>query len=165
MDRLSWNKSSLFSSERTFESMSDGIAGLVGLALSLARILPRLPGFCHLSHRWRRRFARVASVGEAAVSEFGFSSRPRPYSFSVVTGESWCFLYALPISRRLWCFRVFIWWFWDKVRQFEDEEMSLTDVKTQFLGPGVAAGSDRADILVMNPSLTGLCCGRGHQNL
>ncbi len=50
--------------------MSDVIAGLVGLALSLARILPRLPGFCHLSHLWRHRFVRVASVGEAAVSEF-----------------------------------------------------------------------------------------------
>ncbi len=71
-----------------FESMSDGIAGLVGLALSLAHMPPRLLRFCPLSHRRRHRFVRVASVGEAAVSEFGFSSRQRPCSFSVVTGES-----------------------------------------------------------------------------
>ncbi len=57
-------KSSLFSRERTFESVSDGITGLVGLALSLARIPPHLPCFCPLSHRRRRRFVRVASVGE-----------------------------------------------------------------------------------------------------
>ncbi len=101
VDRLSLIKSSLFSRERTFESISDGIAGLVGLALSLARIPPRLPRFCPLSHRRRRRFVRVASVGEAAVSGSGFSSRQRPCSFSVVAGESWC-LYTLSISRRLW---------------------------------------------------------------
>ncbi len=53
-DRLSWIKSSLFSREQTFESMSDGIAGLMGLALSLARIPPLLPCFCSLSHRRRR---------------------------------------------------------------------------------------------------------------
>ncbi len=71
-----------------FESMSDGIAGLVGLALSLAHIPLCLPGFCPLSHHRRRRFVRAASVGEAAVSGFGFSSRQRPCSFSVVIGES-----------------------------------------------------------------------------
>ncbi len=61
VDRLSLIKSRLFSRERTFESMSDGIAGLVGLALCLARIPPRLPRFCPLSHRRRRRFVQVAS--------------------------------------------------------------------------------------------------------
>ncbi len=45
VDRLSCIKSSLFSRERTFESMSVGRAGLVGLALSLARIPPRLLRF------------------------------------------------------------------------------------------------------------------------
>ncbi len=73
VDRLSWIKSSLFSRERTFENMSDGIAGLVGLALSLPRIPPCLPCFCPLPHRRRRRFVRVASVDEAAVSGFGFT--------------------------------------------------------------------------------------------
>ncbi len=34
-----------------------------------------------------------------------------------------------------------------KVRQFEDEETRLTDIKTPFLGPGVAAASERAAIL------------------
>ncbi len=37
--------------------------------------------------------------------------------------------------------------FLNKVRQFEDEETGLTDIKTQFLGPGVAAASERAAIL------------------
>ncbi len=35
-----------------------------------------------------------------------------------------------------------------KVRQFENEEARLTDMKTQFLRPGVAAASERAAILV-----------------
>ncbi len=35
-----------------------------------------------------------------------------------------------------------------KVRPFEDEEARPTDIKTQFLGPGVAALSKRAAILV-----------------
>ncbi len=60
VDRLRWIKSSLFSRERTFESMSDGIAGLVGLALNLARIPPRLPRFCPLSHCRHRSFVLVA---------------------------------------------------------------------------------------------------------
>ncbi len=64
VDRLSCIKSSLFSRERTFESMSVGRAGLVGLALSLARIPPRLPRFRPLSHRLRRCLVWVASVGE-----------------------------------------------------------------------------------------------------
>ncbi len=101
VDRLSWIKSSLFSRERTFESMSVGRAGLVGLALSLARIPPCLPRFRPLSHRLRCRLVRVASVGEAAVSRFGFRSKPRPCSFSAASGDSWC-MYALPISKRLW---------------------------------------------------------------
>ncbi len=71
-----------------FESMSDGISGLVGLALSLARMPPCLRRFCPLSHCRRCLFVQVASVGEAAVSVFGFSSRQRPCSFSVVIGES-----------------------------------------------------------------------------
>ncbi len=72
----------------------------MGLALSLARIPPRLPRFRPLSHRLRRRLVRVASVGEAAVSRFGFRSRSRFgfTSFSAASGESWC-LYALPISK------------------------------------------------------------------
>ncbi len=45
------------------------------------------------------------------------------------------------------CFRVFVFWFFNKVRQFEDEETRLTDIKTPFLGPGVAAASERAAIL------------------
>ncbi len=101
VDRLSWIKSSLFSSERTFESMSVERAGLVGLALSLARIPPRLPRFRPLSHRLRRRLVRIASVSEAAVSRSGFSSKQRPCSFSAASGES-SYLYALPISKRLW---------------------------------------------------------------
>ncbi len=40
------------------------------------------------SHRQRCRFVQVASVGEAAVSGFGFSSRQMPCIFSLVTGES-----------------------------------------------------------------------------
>ncbi len=36
-----------------------------------------------------------------------------------------------------------------KMRQFEDKESRLTDIKTQFLGPGVAAVSERAAILVI----------------
>ncbi len=44
-------------------------------------------------------------------------------------------------------FRVFVFWFFNKVRQFEDEETRVTDIKTQFLGPGVAAASERAAIL------------------
>ncbi len=65
-----------------FESMSYVIAGLVGIALSLARIPPRLLRFCPLSHRWRRRFVQVASVGEAAAFGFGFSHTQRPCSLS-----------------------------------------------------------------------------------
>ncbi len=87
VDRLSWIKSSLFSRERTFESMSVGRAGLVGLALSLARIPPRLPRFRPLSHRLRRCLVRVASVGEAAVSRSGSSSKQRPRSFSVAPAK------------------------------------------------------------------------------
>ncbi len=49
------------------------------------------------------------------------------------------------------CFRVFVFWFFNKVRQFEDEETRLTDIKTPFLGPGVAAASERAAILDRNP--------------
>ncbi len=73
VDRLSWIKSSLFSRERTFDSMSVGRAGLVGLALSLTRIPPRLPRFRPFSHRLRRCLVRVASVIEAAASRSGFS--------------------------------------------------------------------------------------------
>ncbi len=49
-----------------------------------------------------------------------------------------------------------------KVRQFEDEETRLTDIKTQFLGPGVAAASERGTILVRNQDL--LCIDHlGHK--
>ncbi len=99
VDRVSWIKSSLFSRERTFESMSVGRAGLVGLALSLARIPPRLPRFRTLSHRLRRRLARIASVSEPAAVRSGSSSKQRPCSFSAAAGES-SYLYALPISKR-----------------------------------------------------------------
>ncbi len=51
------------------------------------------------------------------------------------------------------CFRVFVFWFSNKVRQFEDEETRLTDIKTPFLGPGVAAASERAAILDRNQEL------------
>ncbi len=91
VDRLSLIKSSLFSRERTFECMSDGIAGLVELALSLAHISPLLLHFCPLWHRRRRCFVRVASVDEAAVLGFGFGSRQRPCSFSVVKKAGWRF--------------------------------------------------------------------------
>ncbi len=64
---MSLIKSSMFSRERTFESMSDGIAGLVGLAPSQARIIPRLPRICPLSHCRRRHFEQVALIGEATV--------------------------------------------------------------------------------------------------
>ncbi len=128
VDRLSCIKSSLFSRERTFESMSVGRAGLVGLALSLARIPPRLPRFRPLSHRLRRCLVRVASVGEAAVSRSGSSSKQRPRSFSIAAGASCC-LYALPISRRLrrsyMCFGVISLWVSGKFTLFGDEQTTL----------------------------------------
>ncbi len=90
-----------------FESMSDGIAGLVGLALSLARIPPRLPRFCPLSHRRCRHFVRVASVGKAAVSGFGFSSRQRPCSFLVVNGNYLMFVHTADLQNALAIIYVF----------------------------------------------------------
>ncbi len=149
VDRLSCIKSSLFSRERTFESMSVGRAGLVGLALSLARIPPRLPRFRPLSHRLRRCLVRVASVGEAAVSRSGSSSKQRPRSFSIAAGASCC-LYALPISRRLrrsyMCFGVISLWVSGKFTLFGDEQTTLKDIKAPSLGPGAAAASERAAI-------------------
>ncbi len=65
---------------------------------SLTRLLPR---FRPLSHRLRCRLARIASVSEPAVSRSGSSSKQRPCSFSAAAGES-SYLYALPISKRLW---------------------------------------------------------------
>ncbi len=148
VDRLSWIKSSLFSRERTFESMSVGRAGLVGLALSLARIPPR---FRPLSHRLRRCLVRVASVGEAAVSRSGSSSKQRPRSFSVAAGESWC-LYALPISKRLrrsyMCFGVISLCVSGKFTLFGDKQTTLKDIKAPSLGPGAAAASERAAIFI-----------------
>ncbi len=152
VDRLSWIKSSLFSRERTFESMSVGRAGLVGLALSLARIPPRLPRFRPLSHRLRRCLVRVASVGEAAVSRSGSSSKQRPRSFSVAACESWC-LYALPMSKRLrrsyMCFSL---WVSGRFTLFGDEQTTLKDIKAPSLGPGAAAASKRAAIFFHVPS-------------
>ncbi len=149
VDRLSWIKSSLFSRERTFESMSVGRAGLVGLALSLARIPPSLPRFRPLSHRLRRCLVRVASVGEAAVSRSGSSSKQRPRSFSVAACESWC-LYALPMSKRLrrsyMCFSL---WVSGRFTLFGDEQTTLKDIKAPSLGPGAAAASKRADIFLL----------------
>ncbi len=58
-------------------------------------------GVVRLGGVWRRRLVRVASVGEAAFSRSGFSSKQRPCSFSAAAGDSSC-LYALPISKRLW---------------------------------------------------------------
>ncbi len=46
-------KSSKNGTLEKFGIPQNGIAGLVGLALSLARIPPRLPRFCPLSHRRR----------------------------------------------------------------------------------------------------------------
>ncbi len=153
VDRLSWIKSSLFSRERTFESMSVGRAGLVGLALSLARIPPRLPRFRPLSHRLRRCLVRVASVGEAAVSRSGSSSKRRPRSFSVAACESWC-LYALPMSKRLrrsyMCFSL---WVSGRFTLFGDEQTTLKDIKAPSLGPGAAAASERAAIFLPAPRI------------
>ncbi len=45
------------------------------------------------------------------------------------------------------------------MRQFEDEEIRLTEIKTQFLGPGVAAASERAAILVnITSKYRGIVC-------
>ncbi len=73
--------SSLLSKERTFASTMVGIAGLFGLAASLARIPPRLPLFCFLSRRlWRLRSGRDAVVGVG--DGVGLRSRPRSRSSS-----------------------------------------------------------------------------------
>ncbi len=58
------------------------------------------------------------------------------------------FVHTADIQEALAIIDVFVFWFFDKVRQFEDEETRLTDIKTQFLGPRVAAASERATILV-----------------
>ncbi len=60
---------SLFSRERTLTSMMDGMAGLTGLVLSLARLPPRLPRFLVLSHRFRHLLITVAPAGGPRFSK------------------------------------------------------------------------------------------------
>lgn len=97
-ERSSRMSSSLFSSERTLARTIEGMAGLCGLAASLARMPPRLPLFCFLSHRLRRiHCGRSAGVGVGDL--VGLRSRPRSFSFSVSTEFNLKSLF-LPMSRR-----------------------------------------------------------------
>ena len=58
----------LLSKDRTLAMMMDGMAGRVGLAVSLVRIPPRLPLFCFLAHRFRRLvIGAVVAVGSGRI--------------------------------------------------------------------------------------------------
>ncbi len=109
----------------------DGIAGLLGLALSLARI-PLC--FCPLSHRWCRRFVRAASVGVATVSGFDFSSRQRPLLLhSNHQRKLVCTHCRFPEgSGHHRCVSKCLSDYFAIKKQFEDEETRPTDIKTVF---------------------------------
>lgn len=143
-DLSSRMSSILLSSDRTLARRMDGMAGLVGLAASLARIPPRLPLFCFLAHRFRRLLSGGGVAGGSGVVA-GRRSNPSSFSVSVAWSKTSQNL-LLQMSSKACLLYLYI----DVVRRDEHVKLSdkhvLNEQNTARLGQREVAACARAAI-------------------